>query len=285
MTTYFLRLEIVRMLRDPKYLALAVGAPIGFYLLFATLFGTLFGGGHTAPGQLPGTVEIMVAMAAYGAIWAVISTTGPRIAEERQIGWLEQVRAMPLSAASALGSKVVASVATALPAVILVCVTAAVVKGVQLSMGQWVALVVAIWLGSIPFAALGIALGFAVGADFAYPLSYGLNMAMSALGGLWVPPSVLPAATMLNVAYWLPTYHLAKLGWAIAAGELPDVASVLNLLGWTAGLAVLVLIAYLRPARRMGARAATGPATDPGLATDPSLAPDPSAAGTDRLAT
>jgi len=210
MNTYCVRLEVVRMLRDPKYLALAIGAPIGFYLLFATLFG----GGPAQPGQLKGTVEIMVAMAVYGAIWAVLSTTGPRIAEERQIGWLEQVRSMPLPAGQVIGVKIIASVITALPAIVLVCITAGVVKGVELSIGQCVSLVVAIWLGSTAFATLGIAIGFSVNSDFAYPLSYGLYMAMSALGVLWVPPAILPAG-MLDAAYWLPTYRLADLGWEI----------------------------------------------------------------------
>ena len=213
MTAYYLRLEIVRMLRDPKYLILAVGAPIGFYLLFATLFG----GSPVKPGQLKGTVEIMVAMAAYGAIWAVLSTTGPRIAEERTIGWLQQLRTMPLRAWQVLGAKVVASVATALPAIVLVCVTAAVVKGVQLTIGQWIALVLAIWLGSTNFAALGIAIGFVVGADVAYPLSYGVYMVLSALGGLWVPPAVL-TDSLRSVAHLMPTYNLADLGWRIAGG-------------------------------------------------------------------
>jgi ABC-2 type transport system permease protein len=272
MTTYFLRLETVRMLRDPKYLALAIGAPIGFYLLFATLFG----GSPTEPGQLPGTVEIMVAMAAYGAIWAVLSTTGPRIAEERQIGWLEQVRAMPLPAWQVLGSKVVASVLTALPAVVLVCITAAVVKGVQLAPGQWISLVVAIWIGSTVFAAMGIAIGFSVSSDFAYPLSYGLYMAMSALGGLWVPPAILPAA-IKNVAVWLPTYNLAQLGWAIAAGSWPSVASIANLVGWTVLLAVLALLAYRRPTLRRlalrSAKRARNEADRPNLSGDPELTP------------
>jgi ABC-2 type transport system permease protein len=245
MTTYFLKLETVRMLRDPKYLALAVGAPIGFYLLFATLFG----GSPAVPGQLKGTVEIMVAMAAYGAIWAVLSTTGPRIAEERQLGWLEQVRAMPLSSGQVLVSKVIASVLTALPAIVLVCLTAAIVKGVELSFGQWISLVAAMWLGSVTFAALGIAIGFSVSSDFAYPLSYGLYMAMSALGGLWVPPAVLPSG-MANVALWLPTYRLADLGWKIAAGKTPDLVSVAILAAWTLGLALLALLAYRRPLRR-----------------------------------
>ena len=247
MSIYFLRLEIVRMLRDPKYLALAVLAPIGFYLLFATLFGD----SPVRPGQLKGTVEIMVAMAAYGAIWAVLSTTAPRIAEERQIGWLEQIRSMPVPTAQVLTAKVLASVATALPTIVLVCATAATVKGVRLSPGQWLALVGAMWLGSTVFAALGIAIGFLIGADAAYPVTYGLYMAMSAIGGLWVPPSLLPA-TLKNIADALPTYQLADLGWEIAAGRIPTVTSVLVLLAWTAGLAVLALLAYRRPRIRFG---------------------------------
>jgi ABC-2 type transport system permease protein len=242
MTLSLLRLETVRMLRDPKYLALAVAAPIGFYLLFATLFG----GGHTRPGELPGTVEIMVAMAAYGAIWAVLSTTGPRIAEERQTEWLQQLRSMPISGVTVLGSKVVASVLTALPAIVLVCVTAAVAKGVSMTVGQWVALVAALWLGSTTFAALGIAIGFLVGSDAAYPLSYGLYMAMSALGGLWVPPAILPSG-LRDVALWMPTYRLGNLGWEIAGGTVPDLTSVAILIAWTAGLAAVAFLAYRRP--------------------------------------
>lgn len=242
MTGSLLRLETVRMLRDPKYLALAVAAPIGFYLLFATLFG----GDPSRPGELSGTVEIMVAMAAYGAIWAVLSTTGPRIAEERQSEWLTQLRSMPISSATVLGSKVVASVLTALPAIVLVCVTAAIAKGVSLTAGQWVSLVAALWLGSTTFAALGIAIGFLVGADAAYPLSYGLYMAMSALGGLWVPPAILPSG-LNDVALWMPTYRLAELGWEIAGGTVPDLTSIAILIAWTAGLAGVAFLAYRRP--------------------------------------
>lgn len=237
------------MLRDPKYLALAVLAPIGFYLLFATLFG----GSPVRPGQLQGTVEIMVAMAAYGAIWAVLSTTGPRISEERQTGWLAQVRAMPLPASSVIGAKIVASVITALPAIVLVCLTAAIVKGVTLSPGQWVSLVAAMWLGSTAFAMLGIAIGFTVGADAAYPVSYGLYMALSALGGLWVPPAVLPEA-MRDAAYWLPTYNLADLGWRIAGGSLPALVSIGNLVGWTALFGCLAMLAYRAPSLRVTQR-------------------------------
>lgn len=241
MTTYYLRLEIVRMARDARFLALAIVTPIGFYLLFATLFG----GQPTPPGQLPGTVEIMIAMAAYGAIWAVLSTTGPRIAQERDSGWRQQLATMPLPGSRVFFAKVVASMAVALPAIVLVCLTAVVVKGVRLEGWEWVVLIAAMWVGTVPFSALGILLGYLIGSDASFVLSYGIYMAMSALGGLWVPPAVLPQS-FRDVASWLPTYRLADLGWRTAGGLAPSLASAGVLAAWTVGLGALAVLAYRR---------------------------------------
>lgn len=251
-TRRYLRLEMTRMLRDVRYLALAVGAPIGFYLLFATLFGNQ----PVPAGQLPGTVEIMVAMGAYGAIWAVLSATGPRVSQEREIGWTRQVRAMPVRPWQVLIAKIAASLALALPALILVCATAALAKDVRLDAWQWLALVGVMWLGSIPFCALGLAIGYAISADASFALCYGIYVAMSAIGGLWVPPSVLPA-TMRQVAGGLPSYQLADLGWRIAAGHAPRIGGILVLLAWTLGCGGLALLAYRRPALRRRGRVAT----------------------------
>jgi ABC-2 type transport system permease protein len=241
MTAYYLKLEIGRMVRDPRFLTLAVAAPIGFYLLFATLFGGQAG----PPGTLNARAEIMVAMAAYGAIWAVLSTTGPCIASERESGWATQLRTLPISAGRVLASKVVASVVVALPAIVLVCATAAAVKGVRLSSAQWAVLIGAMWLGTVPFAALGLFLGYAISADASFVLSYGCYVAMSAIGGLWVPPAVLPPG-MRTAAQWLPTNRLADLGWQVAGGAAIRLSSVAVLAAWTLGLGVLALAAYGR---------------------------------------
>jgi ABC-2 type transport system permease protein len=251
MIAYYLKLEIVRMLRDPRFIALAVITPIGFYLLFATLFGSQ----PAPPGELDGNVEIMVAMAAYGAMWAVMSTTGPRIAQEREIGWLQQVQAMPVKSWQLLSAKVVASLVMALPAIVLVGATAAVVKGVDLSAGQWLGLVGSMWIGTVPFSALGIAIGYAFSADAAFPVSYGLYMALSAIGGLWVPPAVLPES-FRTAAKVLPSNRLADLGWQIAGGHAIRWSSVEILAAWAVGLALLAVLAY-RPVRLRFRRAST----------------------------
>jgi ABC-2 type transport system permease protein len=254
MIRYYLRLELLRVLRDPRYLALAVGAPIGFYLLFATLFGD-----EPVPaGQLRGTVEIMVAMAAYGAMWAVLAATGPRIAQEREIGWFDQLRTMPIRAYEVLTAKIIASLALALPALILVCATAAIFKGVRLDTSEWVAMIAAMWLGSIPFATLGLAIGYTVSSDASFALSYGIYVAMSAVGGLWVPPSMLPTG-MQSVAHVLPSYQLADLGWRIAAGDVPRLGGAIVLLAWAVGAGGLAVLGYRRPSLRRRSRVHAAP--------------------------
>ncbi len=233
----YVRLEVLRTLRDPLYTFLAVGAPIGFYLLFAGLFGS----SPHAPGTLSGNVEIMVAMAAFGGIWACLVATGPRIATERGSGWLRNLQLLPISARETLGARLLASIVFALPAIVLVCATAVVVHGVQLTAWRWLSLILLVWVGVWPFAILGIAIGYATNSDTAFGVTFGLYEVLSALGGLWVPPAILPAS-MLAVGEKLPTYQAADLGWRVALGQSPELTSVALLVLWTL---VFVLFAAL----------------------------------------
>ena len=245
--TGFMTLEIRRALRDVRYLVLAVAMPIGLYLLFAGLFGSR---GQTAQG-LPQPTELMVAMVAYGAMWAVFSATGPRIAHERAIGWTRQLRVTPLSAPSALAGKLVTALAAALPAMALVALTAVVSHHVQLSAAQWLALLAAMWAGVLPLVLLGLAIGYLAADDIAFPLTMALYFALGALGGLWMPLSVMPHP-MQDIGRLLPSHSLAELGWQIAGGQASAPTAVLVLAAWTAGSGLAAILAYrhraIRPA-------------------------------------
>jgi len=239
--TGFLTLELRRSLRDVRYLVIAVALPIGLYLLFAGLFGSH---GQLALG-LPQPTELMVAMVAYGAMWAVFSATGPRIAHERAIGWTRQLRVTPLSPASALSGKLVTALAAALPAMVLVALTAVVSHHVQLSAAQWLGLLAAMWAGVLPLALLGLAIGYLAGDEVAFPLTKALYFALGALGGLWMPPSVMPHA-MQDIGQALPSDAVAELGWRIAGGQASVFKAVLVLAAWTLGSGLVALFAYRR---------------------------------------
>jgi ABC-2 type transport system ATP-binding protein len=241
----FLRLELGRSLRDVRYLVLAIVAPVGFYLLFAGIFS----GGGQSQGQLPAQVEIMVAMATFGAMWGALSATAPRLARDRESGWLRALQVTPRSAGRVLTARIVAGLAVAFPAIVAVALTAVLVHHVRLEVWQWAAGGALLWVGTLPFVALGIAIGSTTSSTTAYALTTGLYFALAALGGLWVPPSQFSPG-LRQVAETLPSYNLADLGWQVAAGTAPSVRAGLTLTGWTVALTVLALAAGTHPFRR-----------------------------------
>jgi ABC-2 type transport system permease protein len=240
----YIRLEILRTIRDPFYLFLAVVVPIGFYLLFSGLFGS-----ETPPGALSGNIEIMVALAVYGGIWACLVATGPRLANERSSGWFRQLSLLPLDPWKILVSRMLVAILFALPAMLLIYATAILVHGVQLTAVEWVGIILLMWIGVWPFALLGIALGYVTNDSTSFGVTYGLYMAISAAGGLWVPPTILPS-TMLSIAKLLPTYQAADLGWRIANGDAPSWNSGVVLVVW-AVLFLLVAALFARRAARV----------------------------------
>jgi ABC-2 type transport system ATP-binding protein len=246
--TGFVRLELGRSFRDLRYLVLAIAAPVGFYLLFAGIFT----GRGTSVGQLPAQVEIMVAMATFGAMWGALSATAPRLARDRESGWLRALEVTPLSAGRVLAARIVAGVTVALPAIVAVAVTAVLAHHVRLEGWEWAAGLGLLWAGTLPFVALGIAIGSLTSSTTAYALTTALYFALAALGGLWVPPAQFSPA-LRHVAATLPSYNLADLGWRVAGGSAPSLRAGLTLAGWTVGLTALALAAGAhrpRPSRR-----------------------------------
>jgi len=243
--TGFIALEMRRSLRDVRYLVIAVAMPIGLYLLFTGLYGAR---GQRAQG-LPQPIELMVAMIAYGAMWAVFSATGPRIAHERAIGWTRHLRVTPLTPAAALSGKLLTALAAALPAMALVALTAVASHHVQLSAAQWLAMLAAMWAGVLPLALLGLAIGYFAADEIAFPLTMALYFALGALGGLWMPLSTMPL-TMQDIGQALPSNSVAELGWRIAGGQASMPRAVLVLTAWTLGSGLSALFAYRRRAIR-----------------------------------
>jgi ABC-2 type transport system ATP-binding protein len=202
----------------------------------------------------------MVAMATFGAMWGALSATAPRLARDRERGWLDALRLTPLAPAAVLAARICAGLIVCLPAVVAVGVTGRLAHGVQLTAGQWGLGLIALWLGTLPFVMLGIAIGTLTDSTTAYGVTMGLYFAFAALGGLWVPPAIFPSA-LRQVAKALPSYNQADLGWQIAGHAAPTVASLLVLAAWTAGLAA---IAYWAGARIRPTLTRAPSAPDPG---------------------
>ncbi len=231
----FLRFEVARLMRNPRYVAITVGFPVIFYVLFLH---SLEPAVHIA-GTTWNTY-FMVSMASFGAMVAALNAGGTRLASERAAGWTRQLRVTPLPAWSYISTKIAASLVIALPVICLVELTGLLMGGVRLEPGAWVALTLVLWASTLPFVVLGVLVGFVASTETAYPLVTALMFLLSFFGGLFTPVRSMPSA-LRHVANLLPSYHGASVGWAVVAGRLPQLrdAGVLVVYVLVLGLAVV----------------------------------------------
>ena len=243
----YLWMEIRRTVRNGRYLTFTIGFPVGFYLLFSALYGRQTAG--NALGGLSFNTLYMVSMCAYGAMGAALTSNGARLAAERSGGWTRQLRVTPLTPAAYVLARMATAICVALPAVLLVGLSGVLVHHVHLAGSAWVGLIAGIWLGTIPFAALGVFLGYALDSESAYGGVMIVYFGLAILGGLWFPYAIMPHGMQL-AARILPGYHYASLGWNAVAGRGPGWRNLAILAAYTAVFALAAAWRYRRDEAR-----------------------------------
>ncbi len=233
----FGRFEVGRLLRSWKFLIITVGFPVIFYMLF---LGDRRAG-RVIDGTVPWRVYLMVSMCSFGALVAALTAGGARLSTERASGWARQLRLTPLPAWSYVAIKVTAIMLVILPVVVLVEVVGATFGGVSLGAGTWVELSALLWVTALPFAVLGVFIGFMVHAETAFPVVTALMFVLGYFGGLFNPVSSMPRA-LQDAAHVLPSFHDAAIGLGLLDGRGMDVAHWLVLAGYAGvlGLAIIV---------------------------------------------
>ncbi|MFG1703365.1 ABC transporter permease [Nonomuraea sp. M3C6] len=237
---YYAKTEALRMLRNRRYLIFVVAFPVLLYLINANIYGK-----QTDPGGVPYNVVLMVSMAAYGALAASMMSSAVPWATERQSGWLRQLQITPLPSWAIIATKLGAALVLVLPSLVLVSVVAIVQQGVSLPVGTWVPLLLVLWLGVLPFVALGLAIGSVLSADAAQPAAMICMFALAIGGGLWFPPEVL-GDTLKTVADLTPSFHYANLGQSLVAGHGLPLTDVLVVAGWAVVLGGAAAYLYRR---------------------------------------
>lgn len=237
----YVRLEVRRTLRDPGFVIFGAGMPVLMYLLFTTI------GQGGNPDIAEWKVTSMVGMAAYGALGAAMGT-GTGIAEDKQLGWLRQLRITPVRARQVVLGRAIAGSVTVLPALLLVLAAGGLANGVRLEAWQWPVLVVLLWVGALPFTLLGIGNGYRLTAQTTGVLNVGCLIGLAVIGGLWFPVEAFPH-WLATIAGYTPANRFAQLGWSTTAGAAPGLSTVAVLLGWLLLCGSYAVVSYRRSAR------------------------------------
>ncbi|MER6298379.1 ABC transporter permease [Kitasatospora sp. NPDC001539] len=238
--TTLIKLEILRTLRNRRYLFFTVLYPALMYVFFINAYGST-----SQAGGLPVKTYFMVSMATFGAVGAVLTGSAQRISLERKSGWVRQLRLTALPGRAYTVGKIAATAVTTLPAILVVFAVGA-SQGVSLSVPQWLGLVAALWLGSFVFAALGVALGYAAAPDAVQPIVMITYMAMALLGGTWFPVS----GSMERFARFNPVYLYNKLATFTQPGHSLDMVAVAGLAAFLAVFVTAAAALYHRDTRQ-----------------------------------
>jgi ABC-2 type transport system permease protein len=166
--------------------------------------------------------------------------SGGSIAVERGIGWNRQLRLTPLRPSGYVLSKVALSLLMALPPLLVTYAVGGLALGVRLPATTWTLVGLGSWLGALPFAALGVVVGYVARPDSVQQLSGLLYMLLAAFGGIWVPVEQMPHL-MRTIAAYTPAYWVGQVARSPLFHGSLNLHAVAVLLAWAAGLGLVAL--------------------------------------------
>jgi ABC-2 type transport system permease protein len=213
--------EILKYLRLHIFSMSTLLFPTMFYVLFGIV---LPGGGHASRTET--ATYLLATMACYGVMGVAMFSFGVGIAMERGQGWLQVKRASPMPLPAYFLAKIVNAMVFAVAISLLLLAVGVAFGGVRMAPLTALKLISVLVLGSIPFSAMGLAIGYFAKPNSAPAMVNLIYLPMSFCSGLWIPIFLLPKV-LQNVAQLLPPYHVAQLALnAIKAGPYPNPVGV-----------------------------------------------------------
>jgi ABC-2 type transport system permease protein len=208
--------EFLKNLRLRVYTASVLSFPIMFYILFGLVLNSKQAIGGTA---IP--TYLIATYGTFGVMGASLFGTAAGLASDRGLGWLQVKRASPMPPFAYFAAKVVTSMIFSAIIVLALFVLGFTLGGVRMPLADFARLAATLVAGSLPFSAMGLALGYFTGPNSAPATINLIYLPMSFCSGLWVPFMFLPKVVR-QIALVLPPYHLSQLALGIVGAGLHE---------------------------------------------------------------
>jgi ABC-2 type transport system permease protein len=192
---------------------------ISFPLMFYVLFGLVLNPKDAPVGGVAIATYLIPTYGTFGVMGASLFGTASGLAAERGLGWLQVKRASPMPPFAYFLAKVALGMIFSAVVVLLLLLLGVTFGGVHLPLLDAAKLFAILVAGSLPFCAMGLAIGYFVGPNSAVATINLIYLPLSFCSGLWVPFIFLPKL-LRQIAHFLPPYHLAQLALGVVgAGQ------------------------------------------------------------------
>lgn len=233
--------QFLRYWRVPGFSVTSLALPVVFFTFFGLRFAPLTDASGFSVGAY-----LLASFGAYSVGQVMVYSFGIGVAAERALKQDLLMRATPLPPVIHLLARVLNALLFAFVSLVVLIAYGVVVGGVRQDLGVWATIVWRLLAGSLPFIALGFAIGYTAGTNAAPALANLIYLPLSFASGLFIPISQLPSFVQ-QVAPYLPTYHYGQLAWSAVGAPSESVATSL---GWLAAYTVLFLALAVRGYRR-----------------------------------
>jgi len=200
--------------RVPAFSVTNLVLPIVFFTFFGLPVARLVRSDGVSIGAY-----LLASFGAYAVGNVMVYGFGIGVANERGMKIDRLMRASPLPPLVFMLAKVLTALVFSLVALVLLIGYGIVVGGIHQTPAVWATIILRLLAGSLPFIALGFAIGYWSGPNAAPAMANLIYLPLSFASGLFVPLNQLPAFIQ-NLAPYLPSYHYAQLAWsALGAGR------------------------------------------------------------------
>ena len=231
----YARTETRQLLRFPAYWI----PTLGFAAIALLLFGR-----HLERGE---PERLLAGFGATALLTVAFFQFGVGIAASRATPWESYLRTLPVSAGQRLAGRMLSALAFGAATTAIVAVVATTVYGATPPVWRLAALAGALLLGSLPFAFLGIALGYWLSPRAALPVANLLFLPLAIAGSLWARPGDDVPHTADVAAQLLPTRSWIEILDSIATADRPlPSPHVAALAAWGTAFLALARWGYLR---------------------------------------
>lgn len=232
--------EFLKAMRTPQFSAPTIAFPIVFYLIFGVILAGEGGEGRA--------IYLLATFGMFGALGPALFGFGVNVANERNNGWLDLKKTSPMPIAAYILAKLFMAAVFGLIVICMLTIIGILFGGLEISFGRWLLMVATQLLCAVPFALMGMAIGFRVSTEAAPAIVNILFMLMSVFGGLWLPITLFPNI-LQQVAWVLPTFHGGQL--ALASIGFDSVSTVLAHAGLLAAFSAVMALLAARNYRTM----------------------------------
>src|SRR5208282_4826537 len=211
--------EFLKNLRLRVYTASVISFPLMFYVLFGLVLNS-----KETIGSTSVPTYLIATYGTFGVMGASLFGTASGLAADRGLGWLQVKRASPMPPFAYFVAKVILSMIFSTIVVTLLFILGFTFGGVRMPLPEIARLLGTLVAGSLPFSALGLAIGYFAGPQSAPGVINLIYLPMSFCSGLWVPYMFLPKVVR-QIALALPPYHLSQLALGVVGAGNHDPAA------------------------------------------------------------